>query len=56
MAEGLAKRTADVANKIIEKLTKEKIDKINAQKQKIINKVKAQIGFALLNLMATLGL
>ena len=56
MAEGLAKRTADVANKIIEKLTKEKIDKINAQKQKIINKVKAQIGCALLNLMATLGL
>ena len=36
MAEGIAKRTADIANKTLKKITKEQIDKINAIKQKII--------------------
>lgn len=56
MADGIAKRTADVTNKALKKLTKEKLDKINAEKQKVINKAKAKVGKALLNLMATLGL
>ena len=56
MADGIAKRTADVLNKALKKLTKEKIDKINADKQKVINDAKAKVGKALLNLMATLGL
>lgn len=56
ISDGIAKRTADVANKVLKKLTKEKLDKINAAKQKIINAAKAKIGKALLNLMATLGI
>lgn len=56
MADGIARRTADVANKTLKKLTKEKIDKINASKQKAINTAKSKVGKALLNLMASLGL
>lgn len=56
MAEGIAKRTADVANKNLKKLTKEKVDKINAAKQKVTNIAKSKVGKALLNLMATLGI
>ena len=56
MADGIAKRTADVLNKALKKLTKEKLDKINAAKQKVTNVAKAKVGKALLNLMATLGL
>ena len=56
MADGIAKRTADVANKALKKLTKEKLDKINSAKQKVTNVAKAKVGKALLNLMATLGL
>lgn len=56
MAEGIAKRTADIANKTLKKITKEQIDKINAIKQKIIITAKALIGKALLALMAALGL
>ena len=56
MAEGIAKRTADVANKNLKKLTKERVDKINAAKQKVKNIAKSKVGKALLNLMATLGL
>ena len=56
IADGIAKRTADVANKALKKITKEKLDKINAAKQKAIAKAKAAIGKATLNLMALLGL
>lgn len=56
MADGIAKRTADVANKALKKLTKEKLDKINTAKQKVTNVAKAKVGKSLLNLMATLGL
>ena len=56
MADGIAKRTADVANKALKKLTKEKLDNINSVKQKVINVAKAKVGKARLNLMATLGL
>lgn len=56
MADGIAKRTADTANQTLKKITKEKLDKINAAKQKVTNVAKAKVGKALLNLMATLGL
>ena len=56
MAKGIAKRTANEANKALEKLTKERVDKINAAKQKIKIIAKSKIGKALLNLMATLGM
>lgn len=56
MADGIAKRTADEANKNLKKLTKERVDKINADKQKIKIIAKSKIGKALLNLMATLGM
>ena len=51
-----AEKPEDVANKALKKLTKEKLDKINAAKQKVTNVAKAKVGKALLNLMATLGL
>lgn len=56
MADGIAKRTADIANKNLKKLTKKKVDKINAAKQKVMIIAKSKVGKALLNLMATLGL
>ena len=56
MSEGIAKRTADIANKNLEKLTKEKLDNINADKQRVTIIAKSKVGEALLNLMATLGL
>ena len=51
-----AKRNANKANKALEKSTKERSDKINANKQKIKIIAKSKIGKALLNLMATLGM
>lgn len=56
MADGIAQRTADVANKKLKKLTKEKLDKINAAKQKVMIVAKSKVGKALLNLMAAMGL
>lgn len=56
LSDGLAKRTANVINKVQKKLLKNKLDKVAQAKQKIINKAKAKIGSALLNLMAKLGL
>lgn len=56
MSEGIAKRTADIANKNLEKMTKEKLDNINADKQRVTIIAKSKVGEALLNLMATLGL
>lgn len=56
MAEGIAERIADKTNKDIKKSTKERIDKTNADKQKIKIIAKSKVGKALLNLMATLGM
>lgn len=56
MAEGIAERIADKTNKALEKLTKERVDKINANKQKIKIIAMSKVAKALLNLMATLGM
>lgn len=56
MAEGIARRTADIANENLKKLTKERVDKINAVKKKVEIIAKSKVGKALLNLMASLGL
>ena len=56
LSDGIARRTADQINKLQKKITKEKLDKIVRAKQKLVNKAKAKIGSALLNLMAKLGL
>lgn len=56
ISDGIAKRNADKINKLQKKITKEKLDKVIRQKQKLVNKAKAKIGSALLNLMAKLGL
>ena len=56
MAEGIAERIADKTNKALEKLTKERIDKINADKKKIKIIAMSKVAKALLNLMATLGM
>lgn len=56
IADGMAERIADKTNKDIKKSTKERIDKTNADKQKIKIIAKSKVGKALLNLMATLGM
>ena len=57
-AFGYLKKAAAMANNALkpEKMTKEKLDNINADKQRVTIIAKSKVGEALLNLMATLGL
>lgn len=56
IAEGLAKATAKEVDKKLKNMTKEKLEKINRNRQKIANIAKSKVSKALLNLMASMGL